>query len=104
MQQVRCSGSTLDPSVSVLGMTLYTPRDQVVLAHVNFKDLACFTWTAYSACLVHAADSRQSALVSLVLDWSLMKGSRDYACNVTCFRSGQPVVISWSVTVNQTST
>lgn len=98
IQEVECTGTTLDADATVSSMILYDSRDHII-ASVNTLTGECTTGGAFSSCVLHNRDTRKTRLRTLVMD--LEHGqSRTYGCEVTSFRSGERARIStWSLTV-----
>lgn len=98
VQEVTCSGETLDSSMSLMSLTIYLVSDDKLLASMNIATGHCLTSTMLSACVFHATDSRLSKLKLLVLQAESGK-SRLYGCNATAFMSGRSKILSWSLSV-----
>ena len=98
LQEVECSGVTLETEVAFLSMTLYTKRDDKVIAKLMSADNTCLTYVAFASCtLIKSGDRRGSVVRTLVSD--LEEGeSVNMGCNVTGFGydSSHPQVFSWS--------
>ncbi|KAK7488917.1 hypothetical protein BaRGS_00019874 [Batillaria attramentaria] len=96
IQEVECSGESIGSDM--VGITLFTARDNRVIAYFDADDEKCFTSSFYSACLTDGRERHRTKLVTLVADVSDSE-PRLYGCNVSIFRAGRPGVVSWSVKV-----
>ena len=98
IQQVECSGTSLDADTTVSSMILYD-SSETIIASVNTLTGECMTQASFSSCLLHKADTRRTRLRTLAMD--LEEGeSRTYGCEVTSLRSGERAkIITWSLTV-----
>ena len=97
---LECTGSSLDSSVDVMSMVLYTiPQDKVLASVYTLKGECSTSDGNFASCVIDAADSKKTRLRALLTD--LLEGeTRVYGCNVTSFRSGGRVkIITWSLVV-----
>lgn len=99
IQQIVCSGEVLESETALLGMTLFSRHDNIILAYVNVRDNECSTSASYSACYIDYNDYRKTRLITLVTDFPEDRTSRAYGCNITGFRAGKAHLLSWSVDV-----
>ncbi|KAL8563675.1 hypothetical protein ACOMHN_035409 [Nucella lapillus] len=65
--ELQCSGELLDSSASLLSLSLFSLRDDRVLASANIATRTCLTSGHFSSCHFHPADARQSKLRTLVI-------------------------------------
>ena len=103
IQEVICSGETLDSDVNIYAMALFTLPTNRVVAFVDLKDNVCSTSVEFAACVIDVTDSRKTRLVTLAQ--SLEFGEwREYGCNITSLRHGTPYLLSWNIRFKLQST
>ena len=98
IQEVTCSGHTLEADVSIYAMSLFAVPAGRILAFVDLKDNVCSTSDVFAACVIEVSDPRRTRLVALVQDLGLGE-SRVYGCNITGTRGGKLHVVAWEVPV-----
>lgn len=83
----------------LVGMTLYTPYDNQVVAYISAKDRQCFSSSgAFSSCVLDLDTARVAKLVTLAVDLR-DRESRTFGCNVSRFQAGHTHLTSWVVRV-----
>ena len=104
LQEVRCSGASLEPEVKLLSLQMRRLSDNRALASLNVISNNCVTLRDYSSCFIDKYDSRRSELRILVFD--LVEGERRvYACDIHTIDSfGIPKSSQWKITVEMHST
>lgn len=100
LQEVECSGQTLEREVDFLSLTLFKISDNSLIATVKTTQNTCHTHTEYASCTIDAGNIRQSVARTLVAD--LHAGQTVVlGCNVTTvYKSGHPRVYTWSIQVH----
>lgn len=99
IQEVGCSGESLEAEVKILSLTMFKTSDNSVLVYANPLTNDCFTGVDFSSCLIDTIDKRNSRVRVLVYD--LQEGeTRQYGCNVSSFKhKEQAGTITWSILV-----
>ncbi|KAL8563673.1 hypothetical protein ACOMHN_035407 [Nucella lapillus] len=102
IQQVTCSGETLDSGSALLTMTLYSPAEvkSNVIATISIVKRKCTTSSAFSSCLLDERDSSSSRLRTLVTDLGVGE-RRTYGCTVGYETGGWPKTVTWSIAVSR---
>lgn len=95
---VECAADGLEADVTVMSMTMYSVRDNNVVAAINILDSECSTSGVYSACVVSSQDKKRTKLVSIVPE-AVKDEVAVYGCNLTVFRQGKGHIVSWSTSV-----
>ncbi|XP_076457322.1 uncharacterized protein LOC143291366 [Babylonia areolata] len=100
IQQVTCSGDTLDSSAALLTMTLYSPSNvrSNVIATISVVKTKCTTSATFSSCHLDLRDSRASRLRTLVTGLKIGE-RRSFGCTVGYEIGGWPKTVTWSVTL-----
>lgn len=98
VQQVECTGHFLTPASDLFSLTLYSVRDNTIIAYANLRSSRCSTSSLYSACFLDPLNSRGARLVTLVHDLERDE-TRMYGCNVSSFQFGRVMLRSWRITV-----
>lgn len=103
LQEVECSGGSIETDADILSLTLYKVPTNVLLANVKTFKNTCKTFSEFSSCTIVSGDSRKSTVKTLVAD--LEEGGRTMlGCNVTVVQeNGHPRVYSWSILVHRKS-
>lgn len=100
IQEVECSGLSLDSDADLLSMTFFTSKDKRVLGYVNFGKRECSTSEVFVLCEMDNKDSRRTRLKALVSDLEAGE-TREFGCNVTSLKTGGwTKTFSWTVSVN----
>ena len=103
LQEVECSGRSLETEVVFLSLTLFTKEDNKVIAKLVTAENTCLTFVDFASCtLVKSGDRRSSVVRTLVSDLE-EGGSVALGCNVTGFGfdSSHPQVFSWTKYVHR---
>lgn len=103
IQEVTCSGETLDSDINIYAMALFTLPSSRVLAFVDLKDNVCSTSSEFSACNIDVTDSHKTRLITLVQNLEFGEW-REYGCNITSLRLGRAYLVSWRIGVTAQST
>ena len=103
IQEVECSGASLNSDVKVISLQLFQLPDSTVLASLNVYTNNCMTFTDYSSCTIHPEDTHKSKLRILVHD--LEEGeSREYGCTAnTVTPLGNVVFQNWKLLLRKNS-
>lgn len=101
LQEVRCSGTSIQTQVEVMSLELFQPHNDKVLAIIFPIRNTCKTFTAYSSCSVDTGDTRKSSVRTLVSDLEEGETTR-LGCNVTTLRGdGHAQMFSWFISVHR---
>ncbi|XP_025101742.1 uncharacterized protein LOC112568586 isoform X28 [Pomacea canaliculata] len=98
IQEVQCSGQALGSDVTVVGLTLYCANTSEVLAYVNVVSRECSTSNSYSSCFIATDDTRKIRVMTLAAEIDDGK-YLEYGCNVTAFKTGKGLLVSWTTRV-----
>ena len=103
IQEVECSGGSLNSDVKLISLQLFELPDSTVLASLNVYTNNCMTFSDYSSCTVHPADTHKSKLRILVHD--LEEGeSREYGCTANTVNPlGNVIFRNWKLLVRRHS-
>ena len=103
LQEVECSGATLNPEVKLLSLQLHRLSDNTALAFLNTYTNNCMTFGDFSSCFIDPTNAHRSKLRILVVD--LDEGeSRHYGCTVNTMDSyGNPKTSNWRLAVTRES-
>ena len=103
IQEVECSGGSLNSDVKLISLQLFELPDSTVLASLNVYTNNCMTFSDYSSCTIHPADTHKSKLRILVHD--LEEGeSREYGCTANTVNPlGNAIFRNWKLLVRRHS-
>ena len=103
LQEVECSGGSLEAEVDLLSLTLFRTADNTILAKLNTFKSTCKTFSEFSSCDLHVDNTIKSSVRTLVAD--LEEGeTTTVGCNVTSFlENGHTPRYSWFITVHRKS-
>ena len=103
LQEVECTGKSLQEEVDFLSLTLFRVSDNSVIATLKTSKNTCSTFSEFSSCAIDLGDSRKSAVRTLVAD--LEEGERTtLGCNVTSvLKNGHARMYSWFIHVQRRS-
>lgn len=103
IQEVECSGGYLNSDVKLISLQLFELPDSTVLASLNVYTNNCMTFSDYSSCTIHPADTHKSKLRILVHD--LEEGeSREYGCTANTVNPlGNVIFRNWKLLVRRHS-
>jgi hypothetical protein len=99
IQEVECSGVTLDPTVKLISLKLVKLPESDVLGSLNVIGNTCLTYGDYSSCIVYPDESHRSKLRVLVHDLSEGE-SREFGCTAnTVNTAGDVIFENWKLLV-----
>lgn len=103
LQELECSGGSLEPEVKLLSLQMHRLSDNKALASLNVFSNTCVTLGDFSSCVIDNVDTHKSRLRVLVFD--LEEGeSREYGCNVNTMNSfGVTKLTKWKYRVRRKS-
>ena len=103
LQEVECSGRSLEPEMKLLSLQIHRLSDSKALASLNIYLNACVTLGDFSSCLIDSVDTHNSRLMVLVDD--LSEGERrGYGCTVVTVKSfGTPRTSNWTLYIKRNS-
>ena len=103
LQEVVCSGRSLEPEVKLLSLRMVRFADSKVISSLNVFSNTCITHGDFSSCLIDTLDTHKSRLRILVFD--LEEGeSRIFGCKVHTMDSfGNPTTLTWTLLVQRPS-
>ena len=103
LQEVECSGRSLEPEVKLLSLRMHSLADDRVIASLVVFSNTCVTRGDFSSCVIDTVDTHRSTLRLLVVD--LEEGeSRKYGCKVHTMDSfGNPATSTWTRFVQRNS-
>lgn len=103
IQEVECTGSSLQTEVNLLSLSLFSVPSNTVLGHVNLLTNKCVTFSDFASCIIDGSQTRKTVLRVLVYDLG-EEETRQYGCNCTTVRSlGETERATWFIVVKAKS-